>query len=216
MIRDQHSVTDRVLWTGSIGILILLVIMIPANQTSENTFCLSNCVAGDGGSLLLVGLSLVHIGTGYLAIKRSSPSLGGVTVILPWAGVMIEEILEEAIRTLIVANGNADPGSIIHLEPIPLLGYFSVSSLLMIIVNYRLGENDVNLASKFLGVTEISASIRDSGLLQLWSIGLWLPLITITFMANFGGFTAVTILIILGIITSLHLISELKKKRIGM
>tara|TARA_B100001142_G_scaffold204555_1_gene202912 strand:+ start:16 stop:1953 length:1938 start_codon:yes stop_codon:yes gene_type:complete len=34
-------------------------------------------------------------------------------------------------------------------------------------------------------------------------------------MANFGGFTAVTILIILGIITSLHLISELKKKRIG-
>ena len=215
MIRDQHSVTDRVLWTGSIGILILLVIMIPANQTSENTFCLSNCVAGDGGSLLLVGLSLVHIGTGYLAIKRSSPSLGGVTVILPWAWVMIEEIMEEAIRTLIVANGNADPGSIIHLEPIPLLGYFSVSSLLMIIVNYRLGENDVNLASKFLGVTEISASIRDSGLLQLWSIGLWLPLITITFMANFGGFTAVTILIILGIITSLHLISELKKKRIG-
>ena len=120
MIRDQHSVTDRVLWTGSIGILILLVIMIPANQTSENTFCLSNCVAGDGASLLLVGLSLVHIGTGYLAIKRSSPSLGGVTVILPWAWVMIEEILEEAIRTLIVANGNADPGSIIHLEPIPL------------------------------------------------------------------------------------------------
>ena len=215
MIRDQHSVTDRVLWTGSIGILILLVIMIPANQTSENTFCLSNCVAGDGGSLLLVGLSLVHIGTGYLAIKRSSPSLGGVTVILPWAWVMIEEILEEAIRTLIVANGNADPGSIIHLEPMPLLGYFSISSLLMIIVNYRLGENDVNLASKFLGVTEISASIRDSGLLQLWSIGLWLPLITITFMANFGGFTAVTILIILGIITSLHLISELKRKRIG-
>tara|TARA_B100000214_G_scaffold238999_1_gene174800 strand:- start:1969 stop:5775 length:3807 start_codon:yes stop_codon:yes gene_type:complete len=215
MIRDQQSVTDRVLWTGSIGILILLVIMIPANQTSGNTFCLSSCIAGDGGSLLLFGLSLVHIGTGYLAIKRSSPSLGGVTVILPWAWVMMEEILEEAIRTLIVANGNADPGSIIHLEPIPLLAYFSVSSLLMIIVNYKLGENDVNLASKFLGVTEISASIRDSGLLQLWSIGLWLPLMTITFMANFGGFTAITILIILGIITSLHLISELNKKRIG-
>ena len=215
MIRDQHSVTDRVLWTGSIGILILLVIMIPANQTSGENFCLSNCITGDGGSLLLFGLTIVHIGTGYLAIKRSSPSLGGVTVIIPWAWVIIEEILEEAIRTLIVANGNTDPGSIIHLEPIPLLGYFSIASLLMVIVNYRLGENDVNLASKFLGVTEISASIRDSGLLQLWSIGLWLPLISIIFMANFGGFTAITILIMLVIITLLHLISEINKKRIG-
>ena len=215
MIRDQHSVTDRVLWTGSIGVLVLLVVMIPANQSSGSSLCLSNCIEGDGGTLLLGALSLVHLGTGYLAIKRSSPSLGGVTVILPWTWVMIEEILEEAIRTLIVANGNTDPGSIIHLEPIPILGYFSVASLLMIVVNYKLGNNGVNIASKFLGVTEISAAIRDSGLLQLWSIGLWLPIITITFMANFGGFTAVTILIILGIITLLHMFSELNKQRIG-
>ena len=190
MIRDQHSVTDRVLWTGSIGVLVLLVVMIPANQSSGSSLCLSNCIEGDGGTLLLGALSLVHLGTGYLAIKRSSPSLGGVTVILPWTWVMIEEILEEAIRTLIVANGNTDPGSIIHLEPIPILGYFSIASLLMVVVNYRLGNNGVNIASKFLGVTEISAAIRDSGVLQLWSIGLWLPIITITFMANFGGFTA--------------------------
>ena len=215
MIRDQNSVTDRVLWTGSIGVLLLLVVMIPADQSSGSSLCLSNCIDGDGGTLLLSALSLVHIGTGYLAIKRSSPSLGGVTVILPWTWIMIEEILEEAIRTLIVANGNTDPGSIIHLEPFPLLGYFLISSLLMVIVNYRLGDNGVNIASKFLGVTEISAAIRDSGLLQLWSIGLWLPIITITFMANFGGFTAVTILMILGIITLLHLTSELKKQRIG-
>ena len=215
MIRDQHSVTDRVLWTGSIGVILLLVVMIPANQSSGSSLCLSNCIDGDGGTLLLAALSLVHIGTGYLAIKRGSPSLGGVTVILPWTWVMIEEILEEAIRTLIVANGNTDPGSIIHLEPIPLLGYFSISSLLMVVVNYKLGNNGVNIASKFLGLTEISAAIRDSGLLQLWSIGLWLPIITITFMANFGGFTAVSILIILGIITLLHLVSEFKKQRIG-
>tara|TARA_B100000900_G_scaffold2098_1_gene1826 strand:+ start:16577 stop:20383 length:3807 start_codon:yes stop_codon:yes gene_type:complete len=215
MIRDQHQVTDRVLWTGSIGIVILLVIMIPANQLTDSSLCLSECSSGDGGLLLLSTLSLVHIGTGYLAIKRKSPSLGGVTVILPWAWVMIEEILEEGIRTIIVANGNSDPGSIIHLDPIPLLGYFSISSLLMIIVNYRLGANEVNLASKFLGVTEISASIRDSGLLQLWSIGLWLPLVVVIFMSNFEGFTAITILIVLCIITALHLISEIVNKRIG-
>ena len=34
-------------------------------------------------------------------------------------------------------------------------------------------------------------------------------------MANFGGFTAVTILIILGLITTLHLISDLSEKRVG-
>ena len=215
MIRDQHSVTDRVLWTGSIGILILMIVMIPANKTANGNFCFSNCDAGDGGTLLLAILSTLHIGTAYLAMKRSSPSLGGVTVILPWSWVIIEEIIEEAIRTLIVANGNPDPGSIIHLEPVPLLGYFSIASLLMVIVNNKLGDNGVNLASKFLGVTEISASIRDSGALQLWSIGLWLPIISITFMANFGGFTAVTILIILGLITTLHLISDLNEKRVG-
>ena len=99
MIRDQNSVTDRVLWTGSIGVLLLLVVMIPADQSSGSSLCLSNCIDGDGGTLLLSALSLVHIGTGYLAIKRSSPSLGGESVIHPRTWIMIEEILEDAIRT---------------------------------------------------------------------------------------------------------------------
>jgi len=213
MLRDQNSVTDRVLWTGSIAILILLVIMIPA-EASEN-FCISECKNGDGGMLLLSALSLTHIGTAILAVKRNSPSLAGITVILPWSWVIIEEIIEEAIRTLIVANGGIDPGYIVQIEPNQLFGYFVISSLLMFIVNIRLGKNGVNLASQFLGLTEISASIRDSGMLQLWSIGLWLPIITILFMAKFGGFTALTLLGIFGIIIAIHVISELTKKRIG-
>jgi hypothetical protein len=56
MLRDQKSVTDRVLWTGSVAILILLVIMIPA-EPSDN-FCISNCQAGDGGFLLLSALTI--------------------------------------------------------------------------------------------------------------------------------------------------------------
>ena len=213
MLRDQKSVTDRVLWTGSVAILMLLVIMIPA-EPSDN-FCISNCQAGDGGFLLLSALTFIHIGTAILAIKREAPALAGVTVILPWSWVIIEEILEESIRTLIVANSGTDPGSIIHLEPFPLFGYFAIASILMGIVNFKLGKNGVNLASKFLGVTEVSASIRDSGLLQLWSIGLWLPITTIIFMAKFGGFTALTLLGIYTLIVIIHMISELTEKRIG-
>lgn len=213
ILRDQNSVTDRVLWTGSVGILILLVIMIPA-ESSEN-FCISSCQKGDGGFLLLSALSLIHIGTATLAIRRDSPSLGGITVILPWSWVVIEEIIEESIRTIIVANGGTDPGSIIHIDPIPFFGYLVTSAMLMAIVNIRLGENGVNLASRFLGLTEMSASIRDSGALQLWSIGLWLPIITIIFMSNFGGFTALTLLGIFAIITIIHVVAEITKKRIG-
>jgi hypothetical protein len=213
MLRDQKSVTDRVLWTGSVAILILLVIMIPA-ESSDN-LCISDCQTGDGGLLLLSALIFMHIGTAILAIKRGSPSLAGVTVILPWSWVILEEILEESIRTLIVANSGTDPGSIIHLEPTPLFGYFAIASVLMAIVNFNLGKNGVNLASQFLGLTEVSASIRDSGLLQLWSIGLWLPITTIIFMAKFGGFTALTLLGIYTLIVIIHMVSELTEKRIG-
>jgi len=213
LLRDQNSVTDRVLWTGSIAILILLVIMIPAESSEK--LCIFNCESGDGGVLLLSALLLIHIGTTILAIKRESPALAGVTVILPWSWVFTEEIIEEAIRTLIVANNGNDPGAIVQIEPIPLFGYFAISSLLMAIVNIKLGKNGVNLASKFLGLTEVSASIRDSGTLQLWSIGLWLPIATIIFMTRFGGFTAPTLLVIFAMITTIHVISELTGKRIG-
>jgi hypothetical protein len=213
MLRDQNSVTDRVLWTGSIATLILVVIMIPAE--ASNNFCIFSCEEGDGGVLLLSILTLVHIGTAILAVKRDSPSLAGVTVILPWTWVIIEEMIEESIRTLIVANGGSDPGSIIQIEPIPFFGYLAISSVLMAVVNIRLGKNGVNLASRFLGLTEISASMRDSGALQLWSIGLWLPIITIIFMSKFGGFTALTLIGILLIITIIHMVSDLIGKRIG-
>ena len=83
------------------------------------------------------------------------------------------------------------------------------------IVNFKLGKDGVNLASQFLGVTEVSASIRDSGLLQLWSIGLWLPITAVIFMAKFGGFTALTLLGIYTLIVIIHMISELTEKRIG-
>ena len=206
LLRDQDRVTDRVLWLGAVVVLALLVILVPVESTAEG---------GDGGALLLALLGSMHVGTAVLAVRRESPSLAGVTVLLPWSWVLLEEIVEETVRTLLVANDVLDPGSIIELEPFPLGSYLAVSCVLMVVVNVRLGETGVNLAARFLGVSELSASVRDSGALQLWSLGWWLPLFAILFMSQFGGFTAVSLLLLLFLLTVLHVGSEIAGLRIG-
>ena len=50
---------------------------------------------------------------------------------------------------------------------IRISAYLIICSVMMAIVNENMGKTDVNLASKFLGISEISASLRDSGALQL-------------------------------------------------
>ena len=206
LLRDQDRVTDRVLWLGAVAVLTLLVILVPVNSTAAG---------GDGGVLLLGLLGSMHVGTAILAVRRESPSLAGVTVLLPWSWVLLEEVVEETVRTLLVANDVLDPGSIIDLEPVPLGAYLALSCVLMVSVNVRLGATGVNLAARFLGVSEITASIRDSGVLQLWSLGWWLPLFAIIFMSQFGGFTAITLLTVLFLLTFLHIGSEIAGLRVG-
>ena len=206
ILRDQNSVTDRVLWIGSVVILAILTIIIPAEATDSG---------GDGGVLLLSLLSALHIGTAVLAVRRSSASLSGVTVLLPWTWIMVEEIIQETYRTLMLANNNADPEGIVVLSPEPLALYLALSCVLLFVVNLKMGENGVNLASGFLGITEVSSSIRDSGALQLWSLGLWLPSLTILFMAQFGGFDSITILCIVALLAAIHVSAQILGFRKG-
>ena len=200
LLRDQSSVSDRVLWVGAVTILILLVLLVPS-EFSEN--------GGDGGILLLSLLSTLHIGTAILAINRDSPSLSGITVLLPWSWILFEEIIQQTIETIYLANNFDGLVSIVDLDSIPLLIYLIISSLLLFVVNLKAGETGVNLASRFMGITEISSSIRDSKILQLWNLGLWLPLLTIIVLAQFDGFTAITILIITPVISGLHVLAKL-------
>ena len=53
---------------GVVAVLSLLIILVPAESVDSG---------GDGGVLLLGMLSILHIGSGALAIKRKSPSLAG-------------------------------------------------------------------------------------------------------------------------------------------
>ncbi len=197
ILRDQNSVTDRVLWIGAIAILAVLVLLVPTG--SED--------GGDGGVMLLVILSLLHIGTAILAVKRDSPSLSGVTVLLPWSWILSEKLIEEGIRTVMLANDITDFNGGVQLGTTPLAIYLGMASILLFIVNSRMGGSGVNLASGFLGITEVSATIRDSGLLNLWSIGLWLPMLTIIILAQFGGFTTVSLVALLALLSGLHVTS---------
>ncbi|MCH1591765.1 MAG: hypothetical protein L7R66_02100 [Candidatus Thalassarchaeaceae archaeon] len=205
VLRDQSSVTDRVLWIGSVAILAILVLLVPTGNAPE----------GDGGVMLLGVLSVLHIGTAALAIKRSSPSLSGVTVLLPWSWILIEKLVEETVRTIMLANDISDYTGVIHLETTPLALYLGLASALLFIVNSKMGSTGVNLASGFLGITEISATIRDSGLLNLWSIGLWLPMLTILILAQFGGFTSVSLVTLLALLSGLHILSSILGFRDG-
>ena len=197
ILRDQNSVSDRVLWVGSVAVLAILVLLVPTDSKSD----------GDGGFVLLGILSLLHIGTAFLAFRRNSSSLTGVTVILPWLWIVIEKIIEETLRTIMIANDLNGYNGIVHLEPLPLVIYLSLSSLLLFLVNQKMGDSGVNLASRFVGITEISASIRDSGLLNLWSIGLWLPMLTIVILAQFDGFNTFSLVSLLALISALHIVS---------
>ena len=205
MLRDQNSVTDRVLWIGAIAILAILVILVPTGAGGD----------GDGGIMLLGILSFLHFGTAYLAIRRESPSLSGVTVLLPWTWILAEKLIEETVRTIMLANDISDFNSWIDLESSPLTIYLGIASILLFIVNSRMGESGVNLASGFLGITEISATIRDSGVLNLWSIGLWLPMLTILLIAQFDGFTTVSLVSLLALLSGLHVASFIRGLRSG-
>ena len=94
ILRDQSSVSDRVLWVGSVVVLAILVLLVPTDSKSD----------GDGGFALLGILSLLHIGTAVLAVRRNSSSLTGVTVILPWSWIVTEKMIEETVRTIMIAN----------------------------------------------------------------------------------------------------------------
>ncbi|GIQ99258.1 MAG: hypothetical protein CM15mP6_2750 [Methanobacteriota archaeon] len=197
ILRDQSSVSDRVLWVGSVAVLAILVLLVPTDSKSD----------GDGGFTLLGILSLLHIGTAVLAVRRNSSSLTGVTVILPWSWIVTEKMIEETVRTIMIANDLNEHNGMVHLEPLPLAIYLSLSSVLLFLVNSKMGDSGVNLASGFLGITEISASIRDSGLLNLWSIGLWLPMLTIVILAQFDGFNTLSLVSLLALVSFLHILS---------
>jgi len=162
LLQHQSNVTDRVLWLGSLVLILLLTILIPAESTANG---------GDNGRLLLISLVLVHLASGALAIQRSSPSIAGAAVLAPWLWMFVHALWISSLESFSAAR-DIDVDLLIVIDPMYVAIYLTIAAIIQYPINLRLGDTGVNLAGRLLGATELSSRLRDSGLMRLWNLGL--------------------------------------------
>ncbi|RZD44500.1 MAG: hypothetical protein CXT69_05420 [Methanobacteriota archaeon] len=189
LLRNQSAVSDHVLWMGSIAIIILLTLLVPASEES-------------GGRKMLLGIALTCIGLGALAIIRNSPSIAGVSVLMPWLWIFL---FATDLESRVV---NADIIPII-LNEWDLTAFIVTMIILQIPINLKLGKTGVNLAGRLLGMSEISSHLRDSGLMRLWNLGYISALMGILAVARPAGLPAEGLILAFGLLLSTHVGAEL-------
>jgi hypothetical protein len=160
ILRNEANVSDHVLWVGSIALVVLLTLLVPAGGEDA------------GQALLVGGVLTVWTGLAWLALRRDAPSLAGTAVLSPWVWAMLfvgdfdDRLLSSDIVSIELTG--------------QLLGAFLAGSLLITyVVNLQLGDTGVNLGRNFTGGTELSARLRDAGSLDLWTAGSALALLTV-------------------------------------
>ena len=159
VLQHEANVSDHVLWVGSIALVVLLTLLVPAGS-------------GDATQPLLVGVLTVWAGLAWLALRRDAPSLAGIAVLSPWAWAMlfVGDFDDRLLSSDVVA---------IELSTSLLAGFLAGAMLVTYAVNLRLGDTGVNLGRNFTGGTELSARIRDAGSLDLWATGTAMALLTV-------------------------------------
>ena len=165
LLRNQTAVSDHVLWIGGSVIVLLLTILIPAND------------AGDGAKTLLLSQAIVWLGLAYLSLKRNSPSIAGTSVIGPWIWLIMFAI--DIDSRLISANYIP-----ISIDEYDLTLWLMALLCQQIFVNIRHGEVGLNLGARFAGVSELGARARDSKILELWNLSFIIALLVIWAMAK--------------------------------
>ncbi|DAC27456.1 MAG TPA: hypothetical protein HA330_01145 [Candidatus Thalassarchaeaceae archaeon] len=195
ILSNQDNVTDRVLWTGAVSIVVLLTVLIPSRPSTEG---------GDGGLLLLSSVLLMMIATTYLAVRRTSPSLSGVTALLPWTWVLFMGALTSIVQTFSVTNDFSGLPTV-QFDGTPLTFFLGVSALLQLIVNLNYPDGGVNLAERFLGTQEVSARLRDSGLMKVWNLGFILGLIALLSVTVEDGMTGSHLLVLFSVFLGIHI-----------
>ena len=175
LLTHQASVSDHVLWMGSLVVVILLTLLIPAEDGGQNA------------RLLLATQGAVWVGLGYVAVLRASPSMAGVAVLAPYAWLLL--FATDFEQRLV----NADVVPIVLNEGD--LGIWMLALVAQqITVNFRMGEANLNLAGGLSGLTEISSHLRDSDALNLWNLGFVLSCIAFLAVTRPGGMTALGVL----------------------
>lgn len=157
LLRHQTAVSDHVLWAGGLVIVTLLTLLIPADDKST------------GSRTLLISQGVVWAGLSYLAVKRNSPSIAGTAVIAPWIWLLF--FATDAENRLISAD--FIPVVIAEYDLALWMGLLLVQQVW---VNIEHGETGLNIASRLAGLSEFSARLRDSAVLQLWNLSFLLTL----------------------------------------
>ncbi|MDP6742031.1 MAG: hypothetical protein QF544_03085 [Candidatus Thalassarchaeaceae archaeon] len=200
LLNNQSLVSDHVLWGGSIVMVILMTILIPSHPSAQG---------GDGGVLIFIALGVIHLGTGSLALIRKSPSLAGVTILVPWLWVLCITFWATGARTFNAANQSWDLASgVVGWDGWYLTYYLIFVTLLQYPVNRALGESGVNLAARFVGLSEIGARLRDSGMLKLWNLSFILSLIVWVAVTRAGELPGYGLLSGLAVLLAINVFAE--------
>jgi hypothetical protein len=189
LLKHQTAVSDHVIWLGGIVIIILLTILVPADDIQ-------------GGRFLLIGVGSVCGGLAMLALLRNSPSLAGVAILMPWlwALVFATDLEARVIKTDVIP---------IQFAELDLAFFLAAIILLQQPVNQRLGATGVNLTSRLLGMSEISTRLRDSGLFRLWNIALLASLIGILMIIRPGALSSEGLVVVFFILLGVHVGAEI-------
>ena len=175
ILNHQRAVSDQVLWIGSIVIVILITLLI-------------NAETSDYSRIMLLSQSVVWFGLAGLAVYRDSPSLAGTASIAPWVWLaMFASDIENRLVSVDVIP--------INISEIDISVYILSLILMQIPLNLKLGESGVNLAGRLVGMSELSARMRDSGMMRLWNINFIIALLAILFVTSPGIIPAYGVII---------------------
>ena len=184
ILNHQHAVSDHVLWIGSIVIVILLTLLIPAED--ENL-----------ARILLSCQAVVWLGLAVLAVQRDSPSLAGTATIAPWVWLFFfASNLESRLISVEILPTN--------FAELDISLYLILLILIQIPLNFKLGDSGVNLAGRLVGMSELSARMRDSGMMRLWNISFITILLAMLFITNPDVIPAYGMVLVMGLILLYH------------
>ena len=196
LLRNQTAVSDHVLWAGGLMIVILLTLLIPADD------------AGSGARTLLVSQGIVWVGLAQLSMYRDSPSIAGTAVVGPWLWLLF--FATDVENRLVSADYIP-----ILIEQYDLAIWMLILLSQQIWVNIKHGDTGFNLASRFSGMSELGARLRDSEVLQLWNLSFLLALFVTWSITRPGSLPAIGLFGVLPLLMISHAAMVLLGKHKG-
>lgn len=196
LLRNQTAVSDHVLWAGGLVIVILLTLLIPAND------------GGNGARTLLASQGLVWVGLAQLSMYRDSPSIAGTAVVGPWLWLLF--FATDVENRLVSADYVP-----ILIEQYDLALWMLILLSQQVWVNIKHGETGFNLAARLGGMSELGARLRDSAVLQLWNLSFLLALFVTWSITRPGSLPAVGLFGVLTLLMISHAVMVLLEKHRG-